>query len=223
MSRRAEPTPSGARAAVHGRLARPFVQEADVLELRSCLGEGLARRAVREPEAPGRVRDAFGGDSAGAGSSAVRRAALRALGATRAWQAVRLPDRSGRAGSVVARHVEALEAATQRGAERGEAEARRCLPLLLRAWEPQKRGAAHVHPVFSVPTPATSCSLRHTSTSSRGWLRVTASASSVRSGRESAGDGGERAAAYLSSYFVTGKRRRRRSPRTRGTRTCHGC
>jgi len=29
----------------------------------------------------------------------------------------------------------------------------RCLPLLLRAWEPQKRGAAHVHPVFWVPTP----------------------------------------------------------------------
>jgi hypothetical protein len=57
----------------------------------------------------------------------------------------------------------------------------RCLPLLLRAWEPQKRGAAHMHPVFAVATPQDVRLAPPTSRSPAGWRRSTASASSAGS------------------------------------------
>src|SRR5687768_15235062 len=109
---------------MHCRLAGRVLQETDLLEVRPRLGKGLARRAVHEPEAPWRVRDAVGGDSAGAGASALRREALLPSRPTPAHQAPRLSDRPGRTRPVVARHFQALEAAAQRGTERGQAEAR---------------------------------------------------------------------------------------------------
>jgi len=108
---------------------------------------------------------------------------------------------------VVARHLKAVEAAAQRGAERRQAEHGRCLPLLLRAWEPQKRGAAHVHPVFSVPSPADAL-LASAYFAELGRLAPRHGFGFVgrKRGVSEKIMAAERAAAYLSSYFVTGKR-----------------
>ncbi len=83
----------------------------------------------------------------------------------------------------------------------------RCLPLLLRVWEPQKRGAAHVHPVFSVPTPgdvllAAAYFAELGRLAHRHGFGFVGRKRGVSQQVMEAG----RAAAYLSSYFVTGKR-----------------
>jgi hypothetical protein len=82
----------------------------------------------------------------------------------------------------------------------------RCLPLLLRAWEPQKRGAAHMHPVFALATPddvrlgaayfdeLARLAPHHDFGFVGGKLGVSRHIMA-----------GERAAAYLSSYFVRGR------------------
>ena len=83
----------------------------------------------------------------------------------------------------------------------------RCLPLLLRAWEPQKRGAAHVHPVFSVQTPA-DVMLAGAYFAELGRLAPRHGFGFVgqKRGVSQQVMAAGRAAAYLSSYFVTGKR-----------------
>jgi hypothetical protein len=82
----------------------------------------------------------------------------------------------------------------------------RCLPLATRAWEPQARGPGHVHPVFHVYSPAdvevARCYLLHVARLGRrhGFGFV-----GERRGKSMQLMSGDRAAAYLSSYFVRGK------------------
>jgi hypothetical protein len=82
----------------------------------------------------------------------------------------------------------------------------RCLPLLLRAWEPQKRGAAHMHPVFAVATPQ---DVRLGAAYFEELGRLASQHGFGFVGRKRGVSrhvmAGERAAAYLSSYFVRGK------------------
>lgn len=82
----------------------------------------------------------------------------------------------------------------------------RCLSLATRAWEPQKRGAAHVHPVFAVPTP-------HDVVLASAYFEEVARLAprhgfgfvGQKRGRSQHVMSAERAAAYLSSYFVSGR------------------
>jgi hypothetical protein len=82
----------------------------------------------------------------------------------------------------------------------------RCLPLATRAWEPQRRGPGHVYPVFHVYSPGdvevARCYLRHVARLGRkhgfGFVGEKRGASMQLMS-------GDRAAAYLSSYFVRGK------------------
>ncbi|MDH4104095.1 MAG: hypothetical protein OEV29_12040 [Thermoleophilia bacterium] len=82
----------------------------------------------------------------------------------------------------------------------------RCLPLAVRAWEPQKRGPGHVHPVFHLYSPAdvtvAECYLRHVAriAPKHGFGFV-----GEKRGKSMQIMPGGRAAAYLSSYFVRGK------------------
>jgi len=83
----------------------------------------------------------------------------------------------------------------------------RCLPLLTRVWEPQARGAAHVHPVFALATPDDARiaflyfeQLARLAPSHGFGFVGTKKGSSVQI------LSGERAAAYLSSYFVRGSK-----------------
>lgn len=83
----------------------------------------------------------------------------------------------------------------------------RCLPLLARVWEPQARGAAHVHPVFALTTPDDARiaflyfeQLARLAPSHGFGFVGTKKGSSVQI------LSGERAAAYLSSYFVRGSK-----------------
>lgn len=82
----------------------------------------------------------------------------------------------------------------------------RCLPLATRAWEPQARGPGHVHPVFHVYTPAdvevARCYLRHVA---RLGARHGFGFVGEKAGKSMQHMSGDRAAAYLSSYFVRGK------------------
>lgn len=83
----------------------------------------------------------------------------------------------------------------------------RCLPLLMRAWEPQARGAAHVHPVFAVPAPtdvllASAYFAELARLAPRHGFGFVGQKRGVSQQVMEAG----RAAAYLSSYFVTGRR-----------------
>lgn len=85
----------------------------------------------------------------------------------------------------------------------------RCLPLAVRAWEPQKRGPGHVHPVFHLYSPADEatarCYLGHVARLAprHGFGFV-----GEKAGKSMQIMSGGRAAAYLSSYFVTGKGRK---------------
>jgi hypothetical protein len=82
----------------------------------------------------------------------------------------------------------------------------RCLPLLMRAWEPQARGAAHVHPVFSVPTPTdVRLAAAYFEELARLAPRHGFGFVGQKRGVSQQVMAAERAAAYLSSYFVTGK------------------
>ncbi len=82
----------------------------------------------------------------------------------------------------------------------------RCLPLATRAWEPQARGPGHVHPVFHVysagDVEVARCYLRHVARLGRqhGFGFV-----GEKRGKSMQLMSGDRAAAYLSSYFVRGK------------------
>ena len=81
------------------------------------------------------------------------------------------------------------------------------LPLLTRVWEPQARGAAHVHPVFALDTPDDAriafLYFEHLArlAPSHGFGFV-----GTKKGSSAQILSGERAAAYLSSYFVRGSR-----------------
>lgn len=81
----------------------------------------------------------------------------------------------------------------------------RCLPLATRAWEPQARGPGHVHPVFHVHSPddvrVVECYLRHLARLAPGHGFGFVGGKRGSSMQVMAGD---RAAAYLSSYFVRG-------------------
>jgi hypothetical protein len=82
----------------------------------------------------------------------------------------------------------------------------RCLPLLTRAWEPQARGAAHVHPVFAVPTPAdVLLAAAYFEEVARLAPRHGFGFVGRKRGVSQQIMAGDRAAAYLSSYFVTGR------------------
>lgn len=82
----------------------------------------------------------------------------------------------------------------------------RCLPLATRAWEPQARGPGHVHPVFHLYSPADEavgrCYLGHLARLAprHGFGFV-----GEKKGKSMQIMSGDRAAAYLSSYFVRGK------------------
>ena len=82
----------------------------------------------------------------------------------------------------------------------------RCLPLATRAWEPQARGPGHVHPVFHVYSPedveVARCYLRHVA---RLGARHGFGFVGEKRGKSMQVMSGDRAAAYLSSYFVRGK------------------
>ena len=79
------------------------------------------------------------------------------------------------------------------------------LPLLTRVWEPQARGAAHVHPVFALTEPDDARiaflyfeQLARLAPMHGFGFVGTKKGSSVKT------LSGERAAAYLASYFVRG-------------------
>lgn len=82
----------------------------------------------------------------------------------------------------------------------------RCLQLATRAWEPQARGAAHVHPVFAIPAPSdvllASAYFEH---AARLAPRHGFGFVGQKSGLSKHVMSAERAAAYLSSYFVKGR------------------
>jgi hypothetical protein len=85
----------------------------------------------------------------------------------------------------------------------------RCLPLATRAWEPQARGPGHVHPVFHLYSPddmaVAQCYLSHLARLAprHGFGFV-----GEKQGKSMQIMSGDRAAAYLSSYFVRGKGRK---------------
>jgi hypothetical protein len=80
----------------------------------------------------------------------------------------------------------------------------RCLQLATRAWEPQKRGAAHVHPVFAVPTPDVVLASAYFEEAARLAPRHGFGFVGQKRGKRHVMTA-ERAAAYLSSYFVSGR------------------
>jgi hypothetical protein len=82
----------------------------------------------------------------------------------------------------------------------------RCLQLATRAWEPQKRGAAHVHPVFAVPTPSdVVLASAYFEQAARIAPRHGFGFVGRKRGKSQHVMTAERAAAYLSSYFVSGR------------------
>ena len=193
-------------------------------DLRRGVGAGLAAGAVRGAAGSGRAGRAVGGDSSGRGGAAVGRVALRAsraASAQRSAWAVGSRARRSRSGRG---YLEAVEADHNGARNACKREMGRCLPLAMSAWEPQKRGPGHVHPVFHVYSPAdvevARCYLGHVA---RLGTRHGFGFVGEKHGKSMQLMSGDRAAAYLSSYFVTGKGRRRRCRRTRGTRICRGC
>jgi hypothetical protein len=83
----------------------------------------------------------------------------------------------------------------------------RCLPLLTRVWEPQARGAAHVHPVFALESPDDArIAFLYFEQLARLAPRHGFGFVGQKKGSSVQILSGERAAAYLSSYFVRGSR-----------------
>jgi hypothetical protein len=86
-------------------------------------------------------------------------------------------------------------------------EAGRMLPLLTRVWEPQARGAAHVHPVFAL---ANTDDARIAFLYFEQLARLAPSHGfgfvGMKEGSSAQILSGDRAAAYLSSYFVRGSK-----------------
>jgi hypothetical protein len=83
----------------------------------------------------------------------------------------------------------------------------RMLPLLTRVWEPQARGAAHVHPVFALATPDDArIAFLYFEHLARLAPRHGFGFVGTKKGSSAQILSGERAAAYLSSYFVRGAR-----------------
>ncbi len=82
----------------------------------------------------------------------------------------------------------------------------RCLPLACRAWEPQSRGPGHVHLVFALHRPGdlelVKCYLAHVA---RLAPRHKFGFPGEKEGVSLQLMTGERAAAYVSTYFVKGK------------------
>jgi hypothetical protein len=85
----------------------------------------------------------------------------------------------------------------------------RCLPLATRAWEPQARGPGHVHPVFHLYSPddanVVQCYLGHLA---RLAPRHDFGVVGQKRGISLRVMSGDRAAAYLSTYFVRGAGRK---------------
>jgi hypothetical protein len=86
-------------------------------------------------------------------------------------------------------------------------EAGRCLPLLTRVWEPQARGAAHVHVVFALKSPEdTRIALLYFEQLARLAPSHGFGFVGAKKGSSVQILSGERAASYLSNYFVRGAR-----------------
>jgi hypothetical protein len=83
----------------------------------------------------------------------------------------------------------------------------RCLPLLTRVWEPQARGAAHVHPVFALNSP-NDVKIAQLYFDQLARLAPNHGFGFVGTKKGSSYQtlSGVRAAAYLSSYFVRGSK-----------------
>jgi hypothetical protein len=103
----------------------------------------------------------------------------------------------------LSRHWKRLHNAARNATRRGLSE---CLPLACRVWEPQSRGPGHVHLVFLLRRPGDLAIVK------RYLAEVARLASRHEFGFPGEKEGvslqvmaGDRAAAYLSSYFVTGK------------------
>ena len=149
------------------------------LDLRARVGEGLACRVVRQPEAPRRLRDALGGDSAGEGRVAVGRGPLRTCRLPRARS-----ERFGRrvdpdALAQWSHHISTRWTTSQRRAERS-AEAR-SVPAAAAACVGAAERGRRMCIRCSRPSHRSFWPLR-TSRSSVGWRRGTASASSAGAG-----------------------------------------
>jgi hypothetical protein len=83
----------------------------------------------------------------------------------------------------------------------------RCLPLLLRVWEPQARGPAHVHPVVPLMQPSEVVLARaYFDELARLAPKHQFGFVGTMEGISAQVMAAERAAAYLSSYFVRGAR-----------------
>ena len=83
----------------------------------------------------------------------------------------------------------------------------RCLPLLTRVWEPQARGAAHVHPVFALANPDdVRIAFLYFEELARLAPKYGFGFVGTKKGSSVQILSGERAAAYLSSYFVRGSK-----------------
>ena len=81
------------------------------------------------------------------------------------------------------------------------------LPLLTRVWEPQARGAAHVHPVFALVEPGDERIVRlYVNQLARLAPKHGFGFVGTKKGVSMMVLPAERAAAYLSSYFVRGAR-----------------
>ena len=186
------------------RVAGSVVQEADVPHLRGRVGAGLAAGAVRGAAGSRCAGRDVGGDASGRGGAALGRGALCASRAARhgARLGCRVDGMRSRSGRGISR---ALEAAAQRRAQRVQAGDG---PM------PSARGTG----VGAAEARAGACSpvfhLTRRLMCGRPVLpgppRAAGAASRLRVRRREAGKSmqimsGERAAAYLSSYFVRGK------------------
>ena len=139
-----------------------------------------------------------------------------ALGSGAGWRAS--------LGGMVEGRLEALEARSQRSAQCVHSRDGPVSAARDRAWEPQARGPGHVHPVFHVYSPGdvevAKCYLRHVARLGR---RHGVGFVGEEAGRSMQVMSGDRAAAYLSSYFVRGKGLKATCRRTLATRIYHGC
>lgn len=136
------------------------------------------------------------------------RPALRASRAACAHGAARVPCRPGRSSRlvVISKRWRRLHNAARNACKR---ELGRCLPLAVRAWEPQARGPGHVHPVFHLHSPDdVRVAGRYLGHLARLAPRHGFGFVGEKLGSSMQIIDGGRAAAYLSSYFVRGKGRK---------------